>query len=209
MSFSKSATPTRKRGQSTTSRVSLVLLGAGGVGKSCIVLRLLTDDFATEYDPTIEDTYRQPMRVDNRSLVLDIMDTAGQEEFYMLEDQWIRDGQGFMLVFDSTDISTVEEMQKKYVKICRQREGEECPIMLVAAKIDLVTKDGKTSSPATEKAKALAKQWGSKYIETSALTNHNIVQCFEEGVRQVWNWEEEMAKKKGNQPQDTKWCTFL
>src|SRR3954468_7446219 len=78
----------------------IVVLGGGGVGKSALTIRLVTDNFLDEYDPTIEDSYRKNVIIDNDPAMLDILDTAGQEEFSSMQDQWMRDGQGFILVYN-------------------------------------------------------------------------------------------------------------
>jgi len=37
----------------------LVVVGGGGVGKSCLTIQLIQSHFVDEYDPTIEDSYRK------------------------------------------------------------------------------------------------------------------------------------------------------
>lgn len=37
--------------------------------------------FVDEYDPTIEDSYRKQVVIDGETCLLDILDTAGQEEY--------------------------------------------------------------------------------------------------------------------------------
>lgn len=70
----------------------LVVLGIGGVGKSSLVIRLVTDHFLEEYNPTIEDNFQKNMTVDEIPTVIDILDTAGQEEYSSMQDQWMREG---------------------------------------------------------------------------------------------------------------------
>jgi hypothetical protein len=65
-----------------------VVLGSGGVGKSALTFRLITDNFVTEYDPTIEDDYRKAINIDGQVERLDILDTAGQEEYNSMRDMW-------------------------------------------------------------------------------------------------------------------------
>ena len=65
----------------------VVVLGHGGVGKSSLTLRLITDNFMEEYDPTIEDSYQKSVVVDGESTVLNVLDTAGQEEYSSMQDQ--------------------------------------------------------------------------------------------------------------------------
>jgi GTPase KRas protein len=64
-----------------------VVLGSGGVGKSALTIRLVTDNFLEDYDPTIEDSYRKQTTIDNSPALLDILDTAGQEEYTSMQDQ--------------------------------------------------------------------------------------------------------------------------
>ena len=47
-----------------------------------------------EYDPTIEDSYNKALTVDGKSVTLDILDTAGQDEYSQYQDQWMREGKG-------------------------------------------------------------------------------------------------------------------
>jgi GTPase KRas protein len=59
----------------------LVVVGGGGVGKSALTIQLINHHFMDEYDPTIEDSYRKQVEIDQETCLLDILDTAGQEEF--------------------------------------------------------------------------------------------------------------------------------
>ena len=57
----------------------------------------------TDYDPTIEDSYTKQCVIDDKVAKLDILDTAGQEEFSAMREQYMRSGEGFLLVFSLTD----------------------------------------------------------------------------------------------------------
>ena len=57
----------------------IVVLGGGGVGKSCLTIRIVRNDFTDTYDPTIEDSYtKENFRVDDIISPIEILDTAGQ-----------------------------------------------------------------------------------------------------------------------------------
>ena len=68
----------------------ICVIGAGGVGKSAIVVQFCKGKFVERFDPTIEDAYRQQAEVDGQARMLDIYDTAGQEEFSSLRDTYIK-----------------------------------------------------------------------------------------------------------------------
>eukprot|EP00050_Salpingoeca_kvevrii_P018866 m.79492 g.79492 ORF g.79492 m.79492 type:complete len:222 (-) comp8184_c0_seq2:523-1188(-) len=61
----------------------VAVIGPGGVGKSSCTLRYLKDVFMTEYDPTIEECYKKTITLDGKRTNIEILDTAGQEEFSM------------------------------------------------------------------------------------------------------------------------------
>ena len=65
----------------------LVIVGGGGVGKSALTIQLIQNHFIDEYDPTIEDSYRKQVTIDDETCLLDILDTAGQEEYSAMRDQ--------------------------------------------------------------------------------------------------------------------------
>lgn len=60
------------------SEYKITVLGAGGVGKSALVVQFVHTKFLEKYDPTIEDSYRKTIDVDGQACQLDILDTAGQ-----------------------------------------------------------------------------------------------------------------------------------
>jgi len=115
----------------------LVVLGGGGVGKSALTIRLVTDNFLDEYDPTIEDSYRKQVMIDDETALLDILDTAGQEEFSSMQDQWMRDGKGFLLVYNITSRPTFDEVSILYDKILRTKDTDKVPVVLAGNKADL------------------------------------------------------------------------
>lgn len=178
----------------------LVVLGGGGVGKSALTIRLVTDNFLEEYDPTIEDSYRKQVLIDDQAALLDILDTAGQEEFSSMQDQWMRDGKGFLLVYNIVSRPTFEEVNSLYDKILRTKDTDKVPIVLAGNKCDL--KDQRQVQ--YEEGKELAAQWGCPFYETSAKMKLNNEVCIFELVREIRRMSEpEGATKKKSR------CTIL
>jgi len=186
----------------------LVVLGGGGVGKSALTIRLVTDNFLDEYDPTIEDSYRKQVIIDEVPAVLDILDTAGQEEFLSMQDSWIRDGKGFLLVYNITSRSTFDEIAPIYDKILKSKDSaEQTPIVLVGNKCDLSEKREVESQEGQE----LAKKWGCPFFETSAKLKINNESCFLELVRQVRKQEKTSkdTRKRGGGSRFNFHCVIL
>ncbi|CAG8813240.1 15929_t:CDS:2, partial [Racocetra persica] len=88
----------------------LVVLGSGGVGKSALTVQFVQSMFIERYDPTIEDSYKKQIEVDNQICVLEILDTAGTEQFAAMRDLYMKNGQGFILMFSITEQSTINEL---------------------------------------------------------------------------------------------------
>merc|ERR1719382_1624053 len=108
----------------------IVVLGSGGVGKSALTLRLISE----EYDPTIEDSYRKQVLIDNEPALLDVLDTAGQEEYASLQDQWIREGDGYLIVYSITNKDSLAEAEVLQQKITRIRDTIDFPMVLAGNK---------------------------------------------------------------------------
>jgi GTPase KRas protein len=142
----------------------LVVLGGGGVGKSALTIRLVTDNFLEEYDPTIEDSYRKQAVIDDQNALLDILDTAGQEEYSSMQDQWMREGKGFLLVYSITSRSTFDEISVFKEKILRAKDMDSVPMVLVGNKCDMEDE----REVQTDEGKQLAETWGCPFMECSA-----------------------------------------
>lgn len=63
----------------------VVILGPGGVGKSALTVQFISGKFVERYDPTVEDFYRKEIEVDGYPAILEILDTAGTEQFHPCE----------------------------------------------------------------------------------------------------------------------------
>ena len=173
----------------------VTVMGAGGVGKSALTIRLVTDNFLTDYDPTIEgvythlfnrshqqnihkptDSYRKQVQIDGESVLLDLLDTAGQEEFECMRNQWIREGQAFILVYSFISKETFKIAKELRAKILRVKEEcDEVPMVLVANMCDHA-EDHRAVS--VEEGKELAAEWGVPYFEASAKERINVDEVF-------------------------------
>lgn len=175
----------------------LVVLGDGGVGKTALTIQLCLQHFVETYDPTIEDSYRKQVVIDNLPCMLEVLDTAGQEEYTALRDQWIRDGEGFVLVYSISSRSSFMRIKKFHAQI--QRVKESCasspsytgspisvanpnapvPIMLVGNKSDRVTE----REVSTQEGHALARELNCEFVEASAKNCINVEKAFYDVVR--------------------------
>ena len=169
----------------------VAVIGGGGVGKSALTIQFVQHQFCDEYDPTIEDNYRKQVAVDSEVCLLEIMDTAGQEEYSALRDQYVRGGEGFILVFSLTSVSSFAEVEEHYERILRVKDSDNVPVVLVGSKCDLVNDREVTSQQIEE----FTKKYNLKYVETSAKQRINVDDSFFTLVRQIRAAEHAQAKQ--------------
>ncbi|PFH57543.1 hypothetical protein XA68_14879 [Ophiocordyceps unilateralis] len=172
---------TRRYLFSTSRELHVVVLGAGGVGKSCLTAQFVHNEWIESYDPTIEDSYRTQFQVDGRQVVLEILDTAGTEQFVSMRDLYMKTGQGFLLVFSITSPSSLSELACLRDEIIRIKDDESIPMVIVGNKADL------EEARAVPRAKAfsISQSWGAPYYESSARTRTNVDEVFADLCRQM------------------------
>ncbi|XP_036384624.1 ras-related protein R-Ras2-like [Megalops cyprinoides] len=167
-------------------RFKLVVVGGGGVGKSALTIQFIQSYFVSDYDPTIEDSYTKICVVDGRQTRLDILDTAGQEEFGAMREQYMRSGEGFLLVFALNDRGSYNEIHKFHTQILRVKDRDDFPMVLVGNKADLDPQ----RLVSREEAETFARENRIKYMESSAKNRYNVDEAFFEVVRAIRNFQE-------------------
>lgn len=169
-------------------KYSLVVLGSGGVGKSALTVKFVSGKFVDKYDPTIEDFYHKDIIVDGVHHTLEILDTAGTEQFSSLRDLYIKNGQCFLVVYNLTSRQTfcdIRNMRDNIMKIkgLSQRAEKSVPIVLVGNKADLAIAGHREVD--RQESENLAAQWCCPYMETSARDDVGVSEAFLEAVRQL------------------------
>lgn len=186
----------------------LVVVGDGGVGKSALTIQFFQKLFVTDYDPTIEDSYIQHTEIDGQWCILDVLDTAGQEEFSAMREQYMRKGDGFLLVYSVTDKQSYENITNFYTQILRVKDRDSYPMLLVANKVDLVH----LRKVSEDQGRELAQRLGTPYIETSAKDPPlNVDAAFHEVVRIIRNQppsESDKRRRRGRGKKPNK-CVII
>ncbi|RKP06782.1 ras protein [Thamnocephalis sphaerospora] len=159
----------------------LVVVGGGGVGKSALTIQFIQSHFVDEYDPTIEDSYRKQCVIDDEVALLDVLDTAGQEEYSAMREQYMRSGEGFLLVYSITARNSYEEITTFHQQILRVKDKDHFPMIVVGNKCDLEAE----RQVSTQEGREIAKQWRCRFIETSAKQKINVDEAFYFLVREI------------------------
>ena len=86
---------------------------------------------------TSADSYRKQCVIDDEVALLDVLDTAGQEEYSAMREQYMRTGEGFLLVYSITDRQSFEEIMTFQQQILRVKDKDYFPMIVVGNKCDL------------------------------------------------------------------------
>ncbi|KAG8807433.1 Ras- protein rsr1 [Serendipita sp. 401] len=111
---------------------------------------------------------------------LEVLDTAGTEQFVALHDLYIKAGRGFVLAFSLTDQSTLKEIEALREQILRLK-GDRVPIVVVGTKSDLLEE----RQVDRDQMMNISLGWGVPIYETSAKKNWHVTDAFDDLVRQM------------------------
>ena len=155
----------------------VTLLGAGGVGKSALTLRIISGQFTPTYNPTIEDYYRHDTSVDGvGQCIVEILDTAGTEQFASMRQLYITNGEAFALVYSIDSRDSFEEVQEIYTQLTELKKREELTVVLVGNKADLT---GKREVDTQDGVQAAKQMNNCRFVETSAKDGSNVEYFFD------------------------------
>ncbi|KAI9290681.1 hypothetical protein K502DRAFT_322220 [Neoconidiobolus thromboides FSU 785] len=196
-----------KKGKQNVPIHKVIMVGSGGVGKSALTLQYMYSDFVEEYDPTKADSYRKKITLDGKDCQIDILDTAGQEEYAAIRDNYYRSGEGFLCLFSLVEYESFQHTDEFRDQILRVSEDPKVPIILVGNKSDLV--DSRTVT--REEAEAKASDWGCEYFETSSKTRVNVDEVYDQILRLICQKKRDSSGNDKNKKKmkSKKKCTIL
>lgn len=154
----------------------LVLLGDTAVGKSCLVVRFVRDEFFEFQEPTIGAAFlTQVVELDDSMVKFEIWDTAGQERYRSLAPMYYRGAAAAIIVYDITNPDSFAGA-KSWVKELQRRGDPNVVIALAGNKADLESR----RKVQFEEAADYAAEEGILHLETSAKNANNVKPLFVE-----------------------------
>ncbi|XP_059089420.1 cell division control protein 42 homolog [Tigriopus californicus] len=191
-------------------KIKCVFLGDGAVGKTSLIVSYTINGYPNEYVPTAIDTYDATVTVDDRPVKLEICDTPGQDDFNSLRPLAYPHTDVFLLCFSVVEPSSFLNIREKWVPELKRThpKGRMPPVILIGTQSDLRGDAQATAQlarqaevPVTEaEARKLAAQVGCVcYIESSALTQSNLKEVFDEAILvglQTQRQREERERRK-------------
>eukprot|EP00727_Mastigamoeba_balamuthi_P001450 m51a1_g11301 putative ras gtpase (212) ;mRNA; r:69334-70941 len=189
---------------SSMATYKVVVVGNGGVGKSALSVRFIQGSWLEKYDPTIEANYRKQVDVDGDPCILDILDTAGQEEYSVLREQYMRMGEGFVLVYNITSPQTFAAINKFHAQAKKFARVE--PVcFIVGNKTDLEADRAVT----TQEGRELANSLGCSFVESSAKNNTGVSEIFMGLLRAMHQARTQIAKDGSSKKKKKGGCQLL
>ena len=155
-------------------------LGYAGVGKSSIIKRFISDKYETKAISTIGfGSFNKEIELkDGTKVRLNLIDTAGQENYKALSVNYIKNADGVLFIFANDDRKSFEDIVgwiQNYKEFCINLEfSEQLPAYLIENKIDL--EGGIIDKEEIEKIKNEYNIFG--YAEVSAKDGQNINEIF-------------------------------
>lgn len=176
--------------------IKAVVVGDGGVGKTCLLISYTTNTFPNDYIPTVFDNYSASVMIDGEPIKLGLWDTAGQSEYDRLRPLSYPQTEIFICCFSVVSPSSFENVKTKWLPEILLHSPRDILIVLVGTKQDLREDlqvidelQSRNEIPVTEEQGIkLARDIGAvKYLECSAATQGGVQELLDFCIRSVLN----------------------
>ncbi|THV08603.1 hypothetical protein K435DRAFT_17253 [Dendrothele bispora CBS 962.96] len=179
----------------------IAVLGARSVGKSSLIVQFIENQFVESYYPTIENTFAKSVKYRGAEYDCEVIDTAGQDEFSILNSKHAIGIHGYVLVYSVTSRASLDMIQVVYDKIIDFCGVTDIPCVIVGSKVDL--EHSRQVSPA--EGEKLAQEMKAGWVETSAKTNLNVAKVFELCLAEI---EKRAPRNQTGEPQASR-CVIM
>lgn len=159
----------------------IAIVGSRAVGKSSLTVQFVENHFVESYYPTIENTFSRMIKYKGQEYATEIIDTAGQDEYSILNSRHSIGIHGYMLVYSVASKQSFEMVKIIRGKILNHLGADWVPIVVVGNKSDLHIQRQVTA----DEGKQLQQDWNCAWIETSARHNENVAKAFELMIAEV------------------------
>ncbi|AQZ18638.1 RHB1 (YCR027C) [Zygosaccharomyces parabailii] len=185
----------------------IAVLGARNVGKTTLTVRFVEQHFVESYYPTIENEFTKIIQFKGNTYTLEILDTAGQDEFSLLNAKSLIGVKGIVLCYSVSNRSSFELVPVVWDKLVDQLGRDDLPCIVVANKIDV--RDSSGNYVTAQEGRHMAQSIGSSdgklqagFVECSAKEDVNV----EEAIRILL--EKMRYQESGGESSDSK-CVVM
>lgn len=162
----------------------VVVVGDFNVGKTCLSHRFITKSYTGVSEPTIGAAFQvRTLTVPpSTQVTLEIWDTAGSERYRSLMPMYYRDAYAAVIAYDITDRRSFEHATTNWLDDFRkanEHSSSDVIVILAGTKFDLANESPDKRQVTKEEAEEFAETEGLVAFETSARSDHNIVDVFQ------------------------------
>ncbi|KAG2378581.1 hypothetical protein C9374_008220 [Naegleria lovaniensis] len=180
----------RQEDEKKVEEYRIILLGAGGVGKSNLIIRYVLNQHVPEYDPFLEESFRKQIQLDNRTTYLDILETSEHDDVHNWYRKLIIEQARVIVLVCSVDnyVSSMKYIKETFDSILKVKKSSDFPCIFVMNKIDL-EKDRESTEFVNDVFEMVQQYKLSNFaiFEASALNSTNTNAIFEDCVRRFRN----------------------
>ncbi|KAI3404343.1 RAC1 [Candida oxycetoniae] len=174
--------------------IKSVVVGDGGVGKTCLLISYTTNTFPNDYIPTVFDNYSASVLIDGEPIKLGLWDTAGQSEYDRLRPLSYPQTEIFLCCFSVVSPDSFQNVKQKWIPEILHHSPKDILILLIGTKIDLREDLHVLDELALRNLRAISYEQGCKlakdvgavrYMECSAATQVGVKEIFDYAIRVV------------------------
>lgn len=178
----------------------VALVGSRSVGKSSLTVRYVDGHFVESYYPTIENTFSKVIRYKGQDFATEIIDTAGQDEYSILNSKHFIGIHGYMIVYSVASKQSFEMVRIIREKILNHLGQDTVPMVIVGNKSDVRPEQRQVTKEAGQK---LAAEFKCGWVETSARFDENVGKAFDAVIAEI------EQSQNPNEPTGGKNCVVM
>ena len=164
-----------------TYSIKFIIVGDSSVGKSNILLRFSRNIFDPGHQATLGIEFaNKHVLYNNIDYLVQVWDTAGQENFRSVTRAYYKAAAVAMVVYDITNEESFEHI-KQWIKDCKDLAPKSVQLVLIGNKIDLEDKRAIIEQRGIE----LAKENNMLFFETSALNGNGVENAFNKTIEVI------------------------
>lgn len=162
--------------------IKCVVIGDGAVGKTCLLISYAKGTFPSDYIPTIFDNYATKITIADKEVSLQLMDTAGQEDYDRLRPLSYGNASVFLICFSLASPNSLQSVKERWYPELK-RHSPKVPFILVGTQSDRRRGSTTPNMVTQEEGQRMASDLGAvSYVECSAKTRDNLRDVFVKGI---------------------------
>lgn len=157
---------------------SLFFLLCARQGKTCLCQQFLQEKFLIEHKETVDEMHSVELSLVDRRIILEILDTAGIDEFPVMRRIAISHGDAFLILYAVNDAHSFEIARQMY-ELVREIKADAIhtiPLVIVANKCDIELDKYEITREYADMI--VRQQWQIPLVETTCHQRESVLNTF-------------------------------